>query len=126
MPSDALLITNRAVAVVLPKQPFVDWINRADPAPDPQRPVLFDEARDDPNTFLIPCGGDDVIESAEKWINRNWQTIFEQMLDDWYTDDALWPQKRSLKLFREWCEVRLHGTVFDCSDEPIQIDLGPA
>jgi hypothetical protein len=38
----------------------------------------------------------------------------------------LWPQKRSLELFREWREVRLHGTVFDCSDEPIQIDLGPA
>jgi hypothetical protein len=37
--------------------------------------------------------------------------IFEQTLDDWYTDETLWPQKRSLKLFREWCDVRLRPIV---------------
>jgi hypothetical protein len=121
MSLEAFLVTHRVVAIVLPKPPFVDWINDA----DPQHPIDLDAARDDANAFLIPCDSEDgdPLALADKWIRQNWRVIFEQMLDDWYTDKSLWPQKRSLKLFREWCEVRLHGTVFDCSNDRIEIEI---
>ncbi len=57
MPLTPLLVTNRAVAVVLPKAPFVEWINRVDP--EPGTPITFEEACEEPNTFLILCDIED-------------------------------------------------------------------
>jgi hypothetical protein len=44
------------------------------------------------------------------------------MLDDWYTDPALWPHSRTVKMFREWCEIRIHSIVLDCGDTPIEYE----
>jgi hypothetical protein len=41
------------------------------------------------------------------------------MLNDWYVDETLWPQKRSAKLFNEWVEIQCHSTIWDLVDETI-------
>ena len=39
-----------------------------------------------------------------------------------YVDDAVWPQDLTLELFKAWCDVEIHGMVFDIVDEPLVDD----
>jgi hypothetical protein len=115
-------VTNRVVAILLPKAPFVEWINAADPVPA-NATVTYDDAREEPSAFLIPTDeADDPDEPGKRWIQRNWKLLFEHLLGDWYVDPALWPRKRTVRMFHEWCEVRIHTTVFDYADTPLAYD----
>jgi hypothetical protein len=44
------------------------------------------------------------------------------MLEDWYVDGNLWPRNRTLKMFKEWCEIRVHSMVLDCGNKPIDYE----
>ena len=45
------------------------------------------------------------------------------MLVDWYTDESLWPKKRSLKMFREWFDIQYHSMVWDLAvREPLELE----
>jgi hypothetical protein len=48
--------------------------------------------------------------------------FFEHILDAWIVDDALWPQKCTLKMFREWFDVEYRSMVCDMGHEPLGID----
>jgi hypothetical protein len=48
--------------------------------------------------------------------------LFENILGEWYTDPALWPQDRTLKLFKAWCDVEVHSMVLDYVDGPLLDD----
>lgn len=117
---DPRIIGNRAVAVVIPKAPFVDWINSVDP--EPGMALTLEQVGEDANVFLAPVSGADPQAAAMRWIQKHWQIIFECMLEDWYIDEHLWPRGRTLKMFKQWCEVRIHAMVLDCTAEPIDYD----
>ncbi|CAJ0681917.1 MULTISPECIES: hypothetical protein [Ralstonia] len=122
MPLEPLYVTNRVVAIILPKAPFVEWINATDPTPA-NATVTFEDAREEPSAFLIPTDGtDDLDQPGKRWIQRNWKVVFEQLLEDWYVDPDLWPRNRTPKMFREWCEVCIHTIVLDYADTPLEYD----
>ena len=113
---------DRALIVVRLKQPFVDWVNEADPYPDGSRMTLK-EVNEDLPTFLVH---DYAGEDLESWLERYYQPLFEELLEQWYVDDALWPPDLTLELFKAWCDVGIHSMVFDLVDEPLvddQLDL---
>lgn len=115
-------VSNRVVAFILPTSVFVEWINAADPTPS-NTPITLDDARKEPSAYLIPTDdGDDLDHPGERWIERNWKTLFERVLEDWYVDPELWPRNRTLKMFREWCEVRIHSIVLDCGDTELEYE----
>jgi hypothetical protein len=37
----------------------------------------------------------------------------QEQLDGWYTDESVWPKDRTLKVFQQWFECRLHSVVLD-------------
>ena len=50
--------------------------------------------------------------------------IFERELDAWHTDDAAWPQQRTLATFKRWFKIEMHSMVEDlCSDELVDDDV---
>ena len=100
---------NRDLLIVRYKQPFVDWINEADPQPD-ENPITLAEANEDTSAFLVH---DYASEELDEWLEENYLPLFEELLEEWYTDPAMWPQDRSLKLFRRWCDVEAHSIIFD-------------
>ena len=63
-----------------------------------------------------------VPEALEEWIKMNYEALFENDLQGWYTDESLWPKKRDLKLFREWFDVECHTVVEDTVGVPIEDD----
>jgi hypothetical protein len=109
---------NRTLLVIKFKQPFVDWVNAADPNPKTS-PVALSDANEDTTGFLIH---EAACEDLEGWLQQCYLPLFEGILEEWYVDPALWPQDRTLKLFKTWCGVELHSMVFDLADEPLHDD----
>ncbi len=52
----------------------------------------------------------------------NYEALFESELEEWYTDEKLWPKKRDIKLFHEWFEVECHTVIIDTIEGPIEDD----
>jgi len=107
---------NRAAVILLPKQPALDWIRGVEST---QPKLTLDELRKEPDVFLIPQKQIEFLEDAERWIYRRWQLFFETFLGDWYTDESMWPQQRTLKLFKEWFEIQFHPMIWDLCEDPI-------
>jgi hypothetical protein len=108
---------NRAAVIIHYKQPFVDWINAADP--DSSNKVSLDEANEETSVYLIEVEDQ---EELDDWLELNYDILFEEELNGWYSDPALWPQDRSLLLFKEWCSLELHSVVFDTGGSPLEDD----
>lgn len=105
---------NRAVLVVRYTQAFIEWVNAVDPIPDNK--IELSDANTDSTAYLIEVEDE---REFEEWLKLNGDILFEEILNDWYTDTALWPADRSLALFKKWCTFELHTLVLDTSESPI-------
>lgn len=108
---------NRTVIMLGPKQPFLDWLNNVDPDDEA---LTVEDLRDDNEVFLIPQYNDNT--DSEKWVEMRWGFLFEHMLLGWVDDEALWPQDRTLEMFREWFEIEIHTMAWDLSDDPLIVE----
>jgi hypothetical protein len=95
-------IINRGLIIIRFKQPFVDWVNEADPYPRSGTRMSIEQVNDDSPAFLIH---DYASEEFENWLEECYELLFEQILEEWYVDPVLWPQDRTLQLFKAWCDV---------------------
>jgi len=105
---------NRSAVVVVPKQPFLDWLHRVDPT---SRALTLTDLASDPSIYLLPeC---DFESDLEKRLKKACQEIFEDQLDGWYRVEELWPEIRDFAIFRQWFEYQLHSVLFDLVEEPL-------
>ncbi len=106
---------NRSLAIIKPKQPFVDWANQL---PDADFNVLLADLRKDCLAVLIPEY--DTDNAAEGYIDELWEGIFEDELYGWCTKESWWPRERTRELFSQWFDVEFHSMVVDPCEEPIE------
>jgi hypothetical protein len=101
---------NRTAVIVIPKEPFLDWVHQSDP--------------DDAKITLADLHHDLTVYLLDKWayladfeleLKAVYEEIFEEALASWYTDEEMWPKNRSYQEFQRW---------FDCSPHSMVIDLG--
>ena len=109
---------NRAALILRYKQPFVDWINAADPAPASHTLTLAEVNREH-TVYLVEVEDEGELTG---WLGRHHRELFEEELRGWYTDPALWPRDRSLRTLREWCSFELHTAVIDTGQSPLEDD----
>jgi len=103
-------VLNRAVLIVRPKQPYIDWATGLDDS------GLVPDTEDEKTVYLIPSFEDD--DDAEEILKQICPEIFERELDAWHTDEADWPENRTLAMFKQWFDIELHSVVEDiCEDE---------
>ncbi len=107
-------VINRAVAVIKPRQPYLDWATRI---PGPADDVTLDELRTDCTAVLIPDF--DTPAESEAFIAGLAVELFEMELEAWDRDHTTWPDDQSYKAFREWFDVEIHSIVLDASDDDI-------
>ena len=112
---------NRAAVILRYKEPAVAWINEADPHSDPSE-ITIDSVNDDRTVYLIRDRDADTPADLEEWIKLNYGILFESELDGWYSDEDLWPNNRSINLFRKWFDVECHTVIVDTVDSPIEDD----
>ena len=117
---------DRAALIVTPKKPFIDWLvynsKKYDSSENEfKQEDLKTEGFDSKKVYLIPSY--DKIEKYEKFVRRNFAEIFEHELFDWYTEPAMWPEKRTWKIFNEWFDYEIQTMVFDtASNKPIEYE----
>jgi len=100
---------NRSAVILKCKEPFIKWVNDADPYKDDPG-ITIESANQDRTVYLIL---ENDAEKLEEWISLNFKELFESELEDWYTDESLWPKKRNRKIFNEWFEVQCHSVLID-------------
>jgi hypothetical protein len=96
---------NRAVLIVRPKQPFLDWVAQLDDS------GVVPDVAGEQTAYLVPGFDDD--DEAKRVLKRVFPEVFECELFGWHTDESAWPPNRNFALFRKWFEVELHSLVED-------------
>lgn len=99
---------NRSAVLIIPKQPFLEWLRFADPESDD---LTLENLQAYPNVYLIPECEED--QDVEKQLRRFCTTIFEEQLDAWIVDDTTWPIDRSFDVFTRWFAISFHSEVLD-------------
>jgi hypothetical protein len=107
---------NRAVAIIKPKQPFLDWVNST----DPDTKLTLEQVRSDPLCILIPDF--DSPSEAKAFIKSNYAEIWEWQLYAYWTDGTTYPKHRPFEKFKDWFDVEFCSEVIDWLDEAIETE----
>lgn len=108
---------NRAAVILKYKTPFLDWYKKL--STDKNLEVTLESVNSDRTVYLISNDDADVYE---QWIDLNYEDLFENELDEWFSDTSLWPQNRTREMFDEWFDVECHTVMFDTVGEDILDD----
>ena len=100
---------NRAAVVLRCKDPFLKWVNEADPVNDNPGLTLA-EVNEESTVYLIT---EEDGDNVNQWLANNYNTLFENELESWYADTTLWPKKRGRKTFDKWFDVECHTVIID-------------
>lgn len=84
--------------------------------------MTLQEVQEDTDVYLIPDESISGARQAFRYIEKHWKTLLEVLLVEWVVDPSLWPEKRTLKLFRELFEPIYCGMVWDLAPEPLEIE----
>lgn len=95
---------NRSVLVVIPRQPFSDWAGQVFGDPDTGP---FEECA----SYLLDDEWN--VDDVERFLKKNYDEIFTEMLHGVCTFPEAWPEKRSWKMFNEWFEWHYSSLVWD-------------
>jgi hypothetical protein len=101
--------------VVTAKPPLIEWVRFNDPE---GLDITFATAVEDPTVYLLPECED--TSQYPGLIADAWELIFENELEQWYTDDSLWPPERTLEMFNEWFACKFHSLIMDLYDAPLE------
>ncbi|MFK5915734.1 MAG: hypothetical protein QM484_15310 [Woeseiaceae bacterium] len=112
---------NRAALILIYKEPAIKWVNDADPYNDDPG-ITEENIQDDQTIFLIREEDADTPDMVRQWLKLNYQTLFENELENWYTDEALWPKKRTFALFQKWFGYKCYSVIEDTVDSSIVAD----
>jgi len=102
--------------IIYPLVPFYEWQNELFPndlIKIPDELLKNDKA----TVFLIPDFETEI--EFEKWIIKNYKIFFEGIIEDWVTDNSLWPKKLTYELFKKWFHISFHTMVYDILETPI-------
>jgi hypothetical protein len=108
---------NRGLVILRPKEPFVQWVQASDLG---ESAVDAEFVRSHVNGYLIPeLDGE---QESWDWIRRNARELFEFELSEWYTDESLWPKRRTWTSLQEWFDVEFIEMVWDMVDTVLTSD----
>lgn len=99
---------NRSAITLTFKQEFIDWHNYL----YPDLPYKLNTVGQS-KTYLI----NQFFKNPEELLTKYYKEIFEAELEGVHLDENDWPQKRTLKVFNEWFDVKISDWVMDMSKQ---------
>ncbi len=112
-------LINRGVAVIKPKQPFVNWLNGLSDSAN-EAPHTQESLREDCTVLLIPDFYS--LEEMEAFTNPMKPDLFEQELANYAEDARDWPDDLTAAIFDEWFDLEVHSMVYDAAAIPLLAD----
>ncbi|PJE00678.1 MAG: hypothetical protein CK427_13070 [Leptospira sp.] len=109
-------IINRSTIILFHKKPLIEWQNSIFPEDTMEYEEDFFQ-NDQAHVYLIPEF--DFEENVDTWLKENYIHIFEDVLEDWCTNEALWPKNLTYAMFKDWFHINYQSMVLDTLDEPI-------
>ena len=100
--------TDRAVVIIRKKQPYLDWIKRI---PGFNLDVTLAEMNHEPTCYLIPASESDA--TLMNFMRKNCVFLFEQQLNESWTDQNDWEEDLNWKKFKQWFDIELISLPFD-------------
>jgi hypothetical protein len=110
-----LPIVNRAAVVLEPAQAYLEW---AKGCPEAVPDLTLEELGKEGTVYLIPETNDE----PDRWLRRNFVTLFEYELEAWYTDRNFWPKDRPYRAFKRFFKVRFCSIVLDLEKGSLEKD----
>ncbi len=104
---------NRSAISITPKQPYIDWANSFKDGGAGYDPDLLIGT-----TILMPDDYDEF--NYGKFIKKHYKKLFEEQLESWMKNPEMWPNKRSLKIFKEWFEIIPSDMILDFGYDEIE------
>ncbi|MES0490841.1 MAG: hypothetical protein ABUK01_12670 [Leptospirales bacterium] len=111
-------MVNRCAIILKYQEPFLQWLDKCNP--DSENSEIEDENAESEGTVYLISVEDG--EFLDRWLDLNYETLFKNELNAWYTDESLWPEKRNRKAFNEWFRVDFHSIVSDTAGGEIYDD----
>ena len=108
---------NRTAVVVVPKQPFLDWLRSVDPT---SADLTLENLSADPTVYLLAEAQSD--SAADRLLAAACENIFEEQLDSWHHAPESWPKDRRIRTFRQWFTYSFHSMIIDLCDRPLQAE----
>jgi hypothetical protein len=110
-----MYVVNRSVAIIRPKQSYVDWANSV---ANDDHTYSLEEPSDECNVFLLPGYKSD--QHGDAILKKLYREIFDVEFSSCTTDTTEWPVIRDFKQFLGWFDVELHSMVFDPQENDIE------
>ncbi len=109
-------LLNRYAVVITPKAPLLAWIQSRSPE---TADLTLREIKAEPDVYLIPYKDEEApLEDA---LQPYFESIFEDQLFGWWTEQKDWPQNRAdFKVFRQFFDYKIASMVTDLSPKPIR------
>ncbi|POR22154.1 hypothetical protein BWK58_11350 [Flavobacterium columnare] len=104
-------ILDRSAIIIKPKQPYFDWVKSLDQETSAMEISMLEK----PRTYLT----DSVLKDEEKHIKKYFKTIFEFELEAIWIDEDDWPEKLTIKTFKEWFDIEVSDWVQDLSNKSL-------
>ena len=112
-------LINRSALVVLPRQPYADWVNGLDIATSGlEAPLTLADHRREGRVYLV--SEQETAAAVTLTLESLRERILDNELSAWDEFGDHWPP-RSPDLFEAWFEVQPQLLCFDLSSEPLLV-----
>ena len=105
---------NRAVLVIRPRKPYLDWAAGIDEEAPEHAKTLENKV----SIYLV--GEDPKGKQETAPLDGYFKKIFEEELAAWSIDKGDWPKGRTLELFLQWFDVARESVATDLEKGPIK------
>jgi len=109
---------NRAVLILKYNQLSLKWINESDSYGESPELTLEDVNREN-TVYLISEEDSESPDTLNIWLELNYERLFESELENWCSEEKLWPQNRTFELFQQWFSFDCHTIIIDTVPIPI-------
>lgn len=103
---------NRFALIVTPSEALLKWA--ISEQPELSEEVDPEDSTDLATVYLLPDFSD--MEDAEDWVERNFEVLLENLLEEWISDDSLWPDRLEFIHFEKYADYTLSNMVIDTVD----------